>query len=280
MRSSSTSPASTFSARSRIDAALLPESPTLRSSSIDSASTACGRGRSVEQRGEPSVDRGRGLARELLVTDRSRQLGEVRLGRLRALQVGHAVRLQRAPQHRITLRELARALLRPSREPSPSRQSARSEPLGSAPDTRARRRRRSRAAPSRPTSGAPRSGTRTRSGTPPASTVSSARSPANALPHDPAAHRPVGVEPHRVGPQHDPHRDRALAPAPSTGSTPHGVREAVGARSHRRRRARSRGTSAVHSSAGCRHTSAAAPACTTRPARIITMRSASANASS
>ena len=44
MRSSSTSPASTFSARSSIDAALLPDSPTLRSSSIDSASTASGVG--------------------------------------------------------------------------------------------------------------------------------------------------------------------------------------------------------------------------------------------
>ena len=56
-RSSSTSPASTFSARSRIDAVLFPDKPAARSVSTGSASTASGVGVAVEHGLEATVDR-------------------------------------------------------------------------------------------------------------------------------------------------------------------------------------------------------------------------------
>ena len=274
MRSSSTSPASTFSARSRIDAALLPDSPTPRSSSIDSASTACGRGRAVEQRGEPAVDRGRGPPGELLVTDRSRELGEVR-----AWPAAHAAgRARRAPSARAATPDRASRARARRLRPSPETFAIARQ---SAAGTRARRRGRSRDATVSPTAGrvaighayAQRHAAR-------ASTVE-----LGAIARERAAVRPCP----RTGPTGRAAPRRAAArPAPrpvpstgaATGSTPHGVADAAGADRARRPRGRTRGTSAVHSSAGRRHTSAAAPACTTRPARITTIRSASANASS
>ena len=69
--------------------------------------------RAVEQRVEPTVDRGGRTARELLVTDHPRELGEVRTARPAPTQVGHAERLQRAAQHRVALREHAARLPRP-----------------------------------------------------------------------------------------------------------------------------------------------------------------------
>ena len=87
-RSSSTSPASTFSARSRIDAVLLADSPAARIVSTGSASTRFGRGVAVERRLEPTVDRARRGARQLLEADRPDQLGEVRAPGSGPAQVG------------------------------------------------------------------------------------------------------------------------------------------------------------------------------------------------
>ena len=79
---------STFSARSRIDAAFAPDSPAPRRSSTGSASTASARRLAVEQRFEAPVDRGGGAARELLVADHARELGEVRAPRPAAASSG------------------------------------------------------------------------------------------------------------------------------------------------------------------------------------------------
>ena len=92
-RSSSTSPASTRSARSRIDAVLLADSPAARIVSTGSASTASGVDVTVEGRLEPTVDRARRRPGQLLEADRPHQLGEVRAPRSGAAEIGGPERL-------------------------------------------------------------------------------------------------------------------------------------------------------------------------------------------
>ena len=104
---------------------------------------------------------------------------------------------------------------RPSREPSPSHHVC--------AGTRARRRGRSRGDTASPTAGASRSGTRTRNGTPPASTVSSVRSPANVRRTTVPGTGPDGSSRDRVRVGARPAPATLPSTGASTGSTPHGV---------------------------------------------------------
>ena len=87
-----TSPSTTCSARSRIDAVLLPESPAARSDSARGREHRLGGRRAVEQRLEPAVDRARRRAGELLVADRAGELGEVRAARTARAELRRALR--------------------------------------------------------------------------------------------------------------------------------------------------------------------------------------------
>ncbi len=92
-RSSSTSPASTFSARSRIDAALFAERPAARKFVDREREHRLGRRRTVERGLEPAVDRARRRARQLLVADRPHQLGEMGPPRAAPAEIGGPGRL-------------------------------------------------------------------------------------------------------------------------------------------------------------------------------------------
>ena len=97
MRSSWTSPSSTLTARSRIDAAFAPDRPAPRNDSSGTTSTAGDRRDSaVEQGGEAAVDRLRGTTGQLLEADRARELGEVCPARARVAQLGRSEVLVRA----------------------------------------------------------------------------------------------------------------------------------------------------------------------------------------
>ena len=90
-RSSTTVPASTCSARSRIDAVFAAREPSAPQRVDRQREHLLGRRVAVEQRFEAAVDRAGGRPRELLVADRPGQLGEVRAARS-ARCAGHTAR--------------------------------------------------------------------------------------------------------------------------------------------------------------------------------------------
>ena len=107
-RSSSTRPSSTFSREIADRRRLRVRQPGAAQRLERQREHGLRRRRTVEERFEPTVDRGRGPARELLVTDHARELGEVRTARRPAVQLGNTVFAQHPRQHRIA-RARARA---------------------------------------------------------------------------------------------------------------------------------------------------------------------------
>ena len=107
-RSSSTSPSSTFCARSTIDRALAVDRPGAHEDPPSaSASTPVTVGVAVREQGdEPAVDRRGGPPGELLVADHAGQLGEVRLPATAPPQVRDAVVSERSLQDLVASRQL------------------------------------------------------------------------------------------------------------------------------------------------------------------------------
>ena len=236
-----------------------------------------GRGRTVEQRVEPAVDRGRGPARELLVADRSARARRSACvaGRAR-FRSGTPCAFSARAQHRVALRERASRLPRPSADRR--HRCSLPDALSSAAvdEHRVGVDREPHRSP--PTAGASRSATRTCNGAPPASTVSSARSPPNTRARPAPAIGPAGVDPHRVGPQHDA-APRPRSPAGDRQRPPRRDQRRSG-RTRRRPPGRSRGTRPSTRRPGAATRRRAHRPARRCPARITTTRSASANASS